>query len=155
MAKASEEKKEYARVLFMSGEQQNVIAEKAGVSKQTVCKWVAEGGWDKLRAAQSITRPELVNKLLMALNDEIEALKEEKDPSKVLGASDRLSKMAATIEKLDKKANVVDAIEVFIAFGKWLQYRAQYDGELTPELVKAINKYQDLYISEILSKKMQ
>lgn len=155
MAKASEEKKEHARILFMTGEQQNVIAEKVGVSKQTVNRWVAEGSWDKLRAAQSITRPELVNKLLLAINDEIEALKAEKDPAKVLGASDRLSKMAATIEKLDKKANVVDAIEVFIAFGKWLQYRAQYDGELTPELVRAINKYQDLYISEILSTKTQ
>lgn len=154
-SKATEEKKEFARVLYMSGEQQNVIAEKVGVSKQTVNRWVATGSWDKLRAAQSVTRPEIVNNLLRAINNEVEKLNEEKDAEKLAGACDKLSKLAATIEKLDKKANVVDAIEVFIAFGKWLQHRAASDEELTPELIKAINKYQDLYVSEILSMKGQ
>lgn len=154
-SKATEEKKEFARVLYMSGEQQNVIAEKVGVSKQTVNRWVATGSWDKLRAAQSVTRPEIVNNLLRAINNEVEKLNEEKDSEKLAGACDKLSKLAATIEKLDKKANVVDAIEVFIAFGKWLQHRAASDEELTPELIKAINSYQDLYVSEILSMKGQ
>ena len=45
--KVSEEKKEFARVLYMSGEQQNIIAEKVGVSKQTINRWVAEEAWDK------------------------------------------------------------------------------------------------------------
>jgi hypothetical protein len=39
-----------------------------------------------------------------------------------------------------------------MAFGKWIQYRQSFDSEVTPELVKAINKYQDLYISEHLTK---
>ena len=137
----------------MSGEQQKNIAEKVGVSKQTVNRWVAEGEWDKRRAAQSVTRPEIVNNLLRAINNEVERLNEEKDTEKLASACDKLSKLAATIEKLDKKANVVDAIEVFIAFGKWLQHRAATDEELTPELVKAINRYQDLYISQLLSTK--
>lgn len=154
-SKATEEKKEFARVLYMSGEQQNIIAEKVGVSKQTVNRWVAEGEWDKRRAAQSVTRPEIVNNLLRAISNEVGKLNEEKDAEKVAGACDKLSKLAATIEKLDKKANVVDAIEVFIAFGKWLQHRVASDEELTPELVKAINKYQDLYVSELLSTKGQ
>lgn len=154
-SKATEEKKEFARVLYMSGEQQNVIAEKVGVSKQTVNRWVATGSWDKLRAAQSVTRPEIVNNLLRAINNEVEKLNEEKDAEKLAGACDKLFKLAATIEKLDKKANIVDAIEVFIAFGKWLQHRAASDEELTPELIKAINKYQDLYVSEVLSMKGQ
>ena len=44
--------------------------------------------------------------------------------------------------------NVVDAIEVFMAFSKWIEYRSTIDPDVTPELVKAINKYQDLYITE-------
>ena len=119
--KVSEEKKEFARVLYMSGEQQNIIAEKVGVSKQTINRWVAEEAWDKRRAAQSVTRPEIVNNLLRAISNEVEKLNEERDAEKVAGACDKLSKLAATIEKLDKKASVVDAIEVFIGFGKWLQ----------------------------------
>ena len=139
----------------MSGEQQNIIAEKVGVSKQTINRWVAEEAWDKRRAAQSVTRPEIVNNLLRAISNEVEKLNEERDAEKVAGACDKLSKLAATIEKLDKKASVVDAIEVFIGFGKWLQRRATNDEELTPELIKAINRFQDLYVSELLSTKGQ
>ena len=46
----------------------------------------------------------------------------------------------------------MDAIEVFMAFSKWIEYRSSVDSELTPELIKAINKYQDLYITEQMSK---
>ena len=52
------------------------------------------------------------------------------------------------ITKEVAKANVVDVIEVFMAFSKWIEYRSTIDPEVTPELVRAINKYQDLYITE-------
>ncbi len=151
--KTSEEKKELARILYMTGEQQKVIAQKVGTSEQTVSRWVTVGEWDKRRAAQSVTRPEIVNNLLRAISNLVENLNEETDPAKLSGAADKLAKLAATIEKLDKKANVVDAIEVFIAFGKWLQFRASVDKELTPELIRLFNKYQDLYITDQLSAK--
>lgn len=152
--KASDDSKEIARTLFMVGEQQTAIATKLKVSKQTINRWVAEGEWVKRRAAQSVTRPEIVNNLLLAINNEVIRLNEEKDTSKIAGVCDKLSKLAAMIEKLDKKANVIDAIEVFMAFGKWMQYRAQSDLEITPELLKAINKYQDMYITEQLNNKL-
>lgn len=149
--KVSEDKKDYARILFMTGESQKVIARKVGVSEQTVGRWVAAEDWEKRRTAQSITRPEIVNKLLSAISKEVERLNEEEDVAQVAGACDKLAKLAATIEKLDKKANVVDAIETFIAFGKWLQYRASVDEKLTPELIRLFNQYQDLYITEQLN----
>lgn len=79
-------------MLYMSGEQQNIIAEKVGVSKQTINRWVAEEAWDKRRAAQSVTRPEIVNNLLRAISNEVEKLNEERDAEKVAGACDKLSK---------------------------------------------------------------
>lgn len=152
-----ESQKEFALALYMQNFTQSVIAEKVLVSKQTVNKWVNEGGWAERRAAKNITRPELANRLLSAIATEIERLNEKGDDNEAIsnGTIDKLSKMAAIVEKLDKKANVVDAIEVFIAFGKWVQYRATIDKELTPELIKAINKYQDLYISELLGEKFK
>jgi len=152
-----ESQKEFALALYMQNFTQSVIAEKVLVSKQTINKWVSEGGWAERRAAKNITRPELANRLLSAIATEIERLNEKGDDKEAVsnGTIDKLSKMAAIVEKLDKKANVVDAIEVFIAFGKWVQYRATIDKELTPELIKAINKYQDLYISELLGEKFK
>lgn len=150
--------KEFAQALYMNNSAQGEIAEKVGVSRQTVNKWIKDGGWAERRAAKNITRPELANRMLAAIADEIDRLNnkegEEGEDAKITaGAIDKLSKMAAIVERLDKKASVVDAIEVFIAFGKWIQYRASIDPELTPELIKAINKYQDLYISELLGDK--
>ena len=147
-----EKKKEFARILYLQGDAQKSIAEKVGVSAVTMSKWVELGNWAATKAAANITRPELVNKLLMAVNNLIEQANTEKNPVVLAGLGDKLSKFASVIEKLDKKANIVDAIEVFMAFGKWIQYRQQFDSEVTPELVKAINKYQDLYISEHLTK---
>ena len=149
MTKAEiEKKKSLARSLFLSGMEQTEIAEKVDVSRVTISKWCTSEGWKEARAAKNVTRPELVNKLLLTIDTLITQVNESNDPALVAGLGDKLAKLSAVIEKLDKKANVVDVIEVFMAFSKWIAYRSTIDPEVTPELVRAINKYQDLYITE-------
>ena len=149
MTKAEiEKKKSLARSLFLSGMEQTEIAEKVDVSLVTISKWCTSEGWKEARAAKNVTRPELVNKLLLTIDTLITQVNSSDDPTLIAGLGDKLAKLSAVIEKLDKKANVVDAIEVFMAFSKWIEYRSTIDPDVTPELVKAINKYQDLYITE-------
>lgn len=143
-----EKKKSLARSLYLAGMEQTEIADKVGVSRVTVSKWCTADGWKETRAAKQITRPELVNKLLLTINTLIEQVHQSEDPNMIAGLGDKLAKLSSVIEKLDKKANVVDAIEVFMAFSRWLEYRSQTDPEITPELLKAINKYQDKYLIE-------
>ncbi|MDR2964026.1 MAG: terminase [Bacteroidales bacterium] len=150
--KETQRKKELARLYYMQGESQKSIAEKIESTEATVSRWSKAEGWEAKRAGTNITRPELVNKLLVTINTMIDSVHASNDPMLIGGLADKLSKFAAVIEKLDKKANVVDAIEVFMAFNKWLEYRMSYDKDVTPELIKAINKYQDLYISENIVK---
>lgn len=132
----------------MAGMEQQEIAEKVEVSRVTISKWVNAEGWKEQRAAASITRPELVNKLLITIDLLISQVNESGSPEQVAALGDRLAKLSSVIEKLDKKANVVDAIEVFMAFSKWLQFRAQNDPNITPELLRTFNYYQDLFISD-------
>jgi len=149
MTKAeTEKKKSLARSLYLAGMEQNEIAEKVEVSRVTISKWCNTDGWKEARAAKNVTRPELVNKLLLAIDKLITGVNESEDPSLIAGLGDRLAKLSSVIEKLDKKANVVDAIEVFMAFSKWLEYRATIDPTVTPELIKTINKFQDMYLTE-------
>ena len=148
MTKAeTEKKKSLARTLYMAGLGQNEIADKVDVSRVTVSKWCNTEGWKEARAAKNVTRPELVNKLL-TIDPLITQVNDSKDPALVAGLGDKLAKLSAVIEKLDKKANVVDVIEVFMAFSKWIEFRSTVDPEVTHELIKAINKYQDLYITQ-------
>lgn len=144
----TEKKKSLARSLYLAGMEQNEIAEKVEVSRVTISKWCNAGGWKEARAAKNVTRPELVNKLLLTIDKLITEVNESEDPSLIAGLGDKLAKLSSVIEKLDKKANVVDAIEVFMAFSKWLEYRATIDPSVTPELIKTINKFQDMYLTE-------
>ena len=144
----SENKKALGRTLFLSGMELTEIAERISVSRQTVSKWANSEGWKEARAAKNITRPELVNKLLLTIDKLITSVNESDDPTLIAGLGDKLAKLSSVIEKLDKKANVVDAIEVFMAFNRWIQDQACYDPDITPELIKAINKYQNLFLKD-------
>lgn len=149
MTKAENEKKKaLARSLYLAGMEQTEIAEKVDVSRVTISKWCNTEGWKEARAAKSITRPELVNKLLLTIDTLITQVNSSDDPELMAGLGDKLAKLSSVIEKLDKKANVVDAIDVFMAFTKWMEFRAQTDPDITPELLKTINRYQDLYITD-------
>jgi hypothetical protein len=153
MTKAElEKKKSTARALFMSGMEQAEIADRVGVSRVTISKWCVAEGWKETRAAKNITRSELVNKLLLTIDNLITQVNESKDPTLLGGLGDKLAKLSAVIEKLDKKANVVDAIDVFTAFSKWLEFRAKTDPEVTVELIKQINRFQDMFIIESVGK---
>ena len=137
-----EQRKDLACMYYMQGMSQKDIAEKVGVSRNTISAWVRDGGWDTRRAAKTVTRSELVKKMLQDLNDKLEA-----------GGwtADEIIKVASAIEKLDKQTNIVTIIEVFTAFNNWLVSRMQVDPELTPEVVKIINTYQDKFINEKLN----
>ena len=152
MSKETEQKKTMARKLYLNGMSQKEVAEHCGVSRNTVAKWISAGGWEEARAAKNITRPELVNKLLLACNKMLDQLNDADDPELYATVADKISKLSNTIERLDKKASIVDAIEVFIAFGKWLEYRSKTDAEITVDFLKKLNHYQDMYMSENIGK---
>lgn len=152
MSKETEQKKALARSLFMAGMEQKEIADKVGVSAQAISRWVNKEGWKEARAAKNITRPELVNKMLATIDRMLDELATSEDPLAIGSAADKLSKLSTTIERLDKKASVVDAIDVFISFGKWLEYRSQTDAEITVDFLKKLNKYQDMYIGEQITR---
>lgn len=148
-AKERAEKRDFARLLYLQGEEQKTIAKRIGISEVTISKWTNEGGWQELRAAQNITRPELVNKILRSIDRLLDkALSSDEVDA---GFGKQLKSLSDAIKAIDSKANVVDVIESFIAFGSWMEYRMTIDSEVTPEFIKKITHYQDLYITALLS----
>jgi len=147
--KELDSKKELARLHYMQGETQKSIALKIGVSEQTLSKWSHDEKWQIKRASINITRPELVNKTLLLINSILDKVNESDNPLEAFGdAADRISKLAATIERLDKKTNLVTVIEVCSSFEKWLVVRSQYDKQITNEFIIKVNEYQQLYIDD-------
>lgn len=142
MKQEMQAKREYARLLYFNGETQKDIAGKVGVSRNTINTWVKDNAWDSMRAARTITRKELVTKMLTQIDSKLEEGN---------WSPDEICKAAAAVEKLDKQTNIVTVIEVFSAYNTWLVARMQLDKELTPILVKTMNRYQDIFIAEKLS----
>lgn len=153
MTKEQDSKKDLAFTLFMSGLEITEIADKVGVSRQTISKWATTGNWKERRAARSVTRTELVNKTLLAINKLLDDVNKSNDADTIVGLADRLSKFASVIEKLDKKASIVDTVEVFIAFSKWLEFRATSDPLITKEFLQTLTRLQDAYIQELANKR--
>ena len=50
--KEIEKSKELARLYYLNGDTQKLVAEKVGVSRVTINKWVSDGGWDTMRMAK-------------------------------------------------------------------------------------------------------
>ena len=137
-----DKERELARLYYFQGDSQKAIADRIGVSAQSVNKWVKDGGWEELRAAKTISRKEIVIKMLQKINERLESEN---------WTADEIIKAAKAVKTLDQDTNVVTIMEVFASFGNWLAARMQIDPELTPETVHVITKYQDIYISEMMS----
>lgn len=149
--KIAGELKEFAELLYMQGTPQNVIAEKVGVSKNTIGAWVAAGCWAEKKVAQTLTRKQVVNNVLRSINNVAEKIGKADDTALLGCSSDQLAKMAATIKTLDKDVSVVDYMECFMVFGRWLEQRSEFDPEVTAELRKTVNDLQDKFVVEQLS----
>jgi hypothetical protein len=142
-------KKELARLYYMQGENQKSVSLRTGVSEQTISRWATDEKWYVKRASVNITRPELINKTLLLINSILDKVNESDNPLEAFGdAADRISKLASTIEKLDKKTNLVTVMEVCSSFEKWLVVRSQYDKQITSEFILKVNEYQQLYIDD-------
>lgn len=136
---ADDNKKELAFALFMMGETNNRISERVGVSEKTIGNWSEKFGWKERRAAVEVSRPEIVNKLLKEINNLIESGNVD---------ADKLSKLSATIERIEKKDSLVNHIHTFMQFGEFLNKLIGI--ELSSDDVKMIVRLQDRFIQEKL-----
>ncbi len=145
-----ESKYEHAWLLFSQKVSRQEIARRVGIAERTLTRWITNDDWHSRRAAANITRDELINKTLKLIDGLLEKSLED-DSADSSGLADKLSKLAGAIKNLDKQANVVDIIQVFMTFNRWLMSRQAIDATLTDDLIKTINRYQDTFINERLA----
>ena len=137
-----EQKQSLAKILFLQGMPCKDISDKIGVSANTISKWSVAGNWQEERAARTITRPQLVLKMLQELDKKLSD--GDWKPQDV-------AMVASAISKLDKQTNVVTVIEVFTKYQGWLAKRAEIDPDLDADFLKKTYHYQDKFINEQMS----
>lgn len=118
------QKKDWAKVLYTKERlTQAEIAERTGVSRVTINKWINNERWEELRTSITITREEQLKSLyrqLAALNDTINS-REEGERFPTASEADTISKMAGAIKKMETDVGLSDIISVFYDLIAWLR----------------------------------
>ena len=130
------DKKTLAHDLYMrTNKTQKEIAQLCDVKYDTLGEWVQKGKWKELRAANSVTRSQVISNTLLQLKelqDEINSRAERKYPTPK--ESDTMIKMSNLIRDLDKSLSLADYITIIEDILKYLN-----DGK--PELAKELGPH--------------
>lgn len=122
---------------------QKEIAQYLSTTEATISRWSREDKWEETKAANTITRDNIIRNLyIQAQQIQDKANNENRNlDSKEM---DIIMKIAAAIEKLDKKLTIQAVIMVFKDFNKWLL-------EVDPEACKPLVEHQRKFIYSLHS----
>ncbi|MEE1081335.1 MAG: helix-turn-helix domain-containing protein [Bacteroidales bacterium] len=145
MANINIDKKSIAKALYVqSGYTQEEIAEKVGVTRQTVGRWVKAEGWEELKASQTITPAQIIaqfNRQIVEINNKISE-REVGQRFATPQEADAINKLASSINKLQNEVGIADIVSVGMRFLTWLR-------PLDPEAGKTFNNLFDTFIKEV------
>jgi hypothetical protein len=136
MALTSQQKKEWALSLFIKDNlTQAEIAEKVGVSRQTVNRWAAAEKWEERRVGVTMTREQQIGNLYKQIAEinRVIASREEGKRFATAPEADSITKLTTAIKKLETEAGIADIISVGIKFINWLR---PYDLGKSKEFLK-------------------
>lgn len=148
-ALTNKQKRDYAQHLYLSEPNilQKELAERVGVSKNTISRWIVEGKWEELRTSVVTTKATQLSRLynhLRELNDSVDARPEGERYINNKDA-DTLTKLTAAIRNLETETNIGDKIEVGKEFLTYVRKAAD-----SPDTVKTIAAIFDGYIKSCL-----
>lgn len=142
----NKQKKDWAKMLYLKEHvTQAEAAERVGVSKQTLCKWVKTERWEELKTSVSLTREEQLSNLYRQVAEINKNIANRKDGERFATSkeADTINKLAAAIEKMEKDTGISDIISVSKGFLDWLR-------KTDIEKAKELSNYFDAYIKDRL-----
>ena len=117
-------KRDIAKSLYINGSYtQEEIAQKVGVTRQTVARWITADSWDDQKAALTITPAQILaglNRQIVEINNNINQ-REEGQRFATVAEADTLAKLASAIKKIESDVGIADIVDVGIRFTNWLR----------------------------------
>ena len=138
----NKQKKEWAGMLYLKENlTQQEIAEKVGVSRITVNKWIKAEMWEQRKAGLTLTREEQISLLYQQVAEINRGIKDREEgkryaPSK---EADVLIKLSSAIKKMETESGIADIIGVGMRFIEFLR-------PVNLELAKDVTRMFDLFV---------
>lgn len=122
----NQQKKDWAKLLFMKENlTQKEIAEKVGISQQTMTRWVKVEKWEQLKVSITTTREEQLRSLIRQLS-ELNTTIASREPSEgkryaTSAEADIIVKLGKSISDLETETGLSEIQSSFTAFLNWLR----------------------------------
>ena len=120
----TQQKKGYARTLYLKDNlTQQEIADKVGVSRNTINRWIAAEKWEEMKVGMTLTREQQVASLHRQVAEINRVISEREEGKRYANAAeaDTLNKLATAIKKMETDVGVADIIRVGLKFINWLR----------------------------------
>lgn len=138
----NKQKKEWAGMLYLKENlTQQEIADKVGVSRITVNKWIKAEMWEQRKTGLTLTREEQIRLLyqqVAEINRNIKA-REEGKRFATSKEADVLIKLSSSIKKMETESGIADIIDVGTRFIEFLR-------PVNLELAKDVTRVFDLFV---------
>ena len=137
------DKREVAKSLYLNGQfTQEELADKVGTTRQTVARWMRDGGWEDIKASMTITPDQIIAQLqrqIVEINNRIGS-RGQGSRYATPAEADALAKLAGTVKKLEADVGVADCVSVAMRFLSWLRpldgQAARQFGDLLDAFIK-------------------
>jgi transcriptional regulator with XRE-family HTH domain len=121
----NDQKMEFAKLLFVRERlTQKEVAERVGVSEQTMSKWVRTNGWERLRRSLLTTKQEQIAMLYDQLDAINQAISQRKERVANNKEADVISKLTAAIRNMETDISIGEVVECGMKFGDYVRQNA-------------------------------
>lgn len=146
---SNKQKRDYAQHLYLSDPNilHKELAERVGVSPNTITKWVADGKWAELRTSVVTSKATQLSRLYRHLAELNAAVDARPEGERFINNrdADTLTKITSAIRNLETDTNIADKVEVGKEFLAYVRKAAT-----SSEQVKAVASLFDGYIKSCL-----
>ncbi|MFD2961357.1 MULTISPECIES: YfeC-like transcriptional regulator [Olivibacter] len=142
-----QQKKEHAYILYTKEgvTEQKTLAERVGVSKQTINKWVNSENWERQRQSLIVTAESELRRFYMQVTELNDFIMKREEGKRFAN-----SKEADTLVKL---SGAIKNLEQDVSLGETMQVLKKFIGLVSKENLneaKLITKWADIFIKTLL-----
>ena len=138
-----QQQKDYAKQLFLNepGITQAEIAQRVGVSKNTICKWVSEGRWEDMKTSMLVEKDTQLARLYTQLRKWNDAVENRPDGEQYLLSkeAEAVVKITAAIKNLETETNTAEKMSTGKEFLSFV--RKTTDLETSKYVARLFNDY--------------
>jgi transcriptional regulator with XRE-family HTH domain len=142
-----------AQMLFVQGYSQKEIAEKLGVSAQSLVRWAKDGHWDTLKTSLLTSKNERIGELYKELAELNEIIKNREQGARFADKEEAKIRrgLIKDIEALETKYNIGQTSVIARDFVLYVKNNER-ETEDTMEFIKKVTDYFDMFIDYLIQK---